>query len=57
VGAADADVVELPVVAEGHEAGVVDTVGADAVVGIGGTVAWAGLRPGGVGVCRGRAPG
>jgi hypothetical protein len=35
VGAADADVVELSVVAEGDEPGVVDAVGADAVVGVG----------------------
>jgi hypothetical protein len=35
VGAADADVVELSVVAEGDEAGRVDAVGADAVVGVG----------------------
>jgi hypothetical protein len=33
VGAADADVVEFSVVAEGDEPGVVDAVGADAVVG------------------------
>ena len=32
VGAADADVVEPSLVAEGDEAGVVDPVGADAVV-------------------------
>jgi hypothetical protein len=35
VGAADADVVELSVVAEGDEPGVVDAIGADAVVGVG----------------------
>jgi hypothetical protein len=35
VGPADADVVELSVVAEGNEPGGVDAVGADAVVGVG----------------------
>jgi len=57
VGPADADVVEFPVVAEGDEAGGVDVVGADAVVGVGAAVARPGLGPGGVGVCRGRAAG
>jgi hypothetical protein len=49
VGPAGAGVVELSVVAEGGEAGVVDAVGADAVVGVGGAVAGDGLGPGGVG--------
>ena len=49
MGAADADVVELSLVAEGDEPGVVDAVGADAVVGVGGAVAGDGLGPGGVG--------
>src|SRR5579871_6799897 len=53
VGAADADVVEPSLVAEGDEAGVVDPVGADAVVGVGGAVAGDGLGPGGVGGCGG----
>ena len=39
VGPADADVVELAVVAEGDAAGGVDDVAADAVVGVGGAVA------------------
>ena len=49
VGAADADVVESPVDAWGDDAGFVDGVGADAVVGVvfaaGG---WAGFGVGGV---------
>jgi hypothetical protein len=49
VGAADADVVELPGVAECDLAGVVDAVGADPVVGVGGAVAWDGFGPGGDG--------
>jgi hypothetical protein len=57
VGAADADVVEFAVVAEGDEPGVVDAVGADAVVGVGGAVAGDGLRPGGVGGCGVARPG
>ena len=55
VGAADADVVEPSLVAEGDEAGVVDPVGADAVVGVGGAVAGDCLGPGGVGGCGGCA--
>ena len=43
VGAADADVVEPAVVAEGDESGGVDAIGADAVVGVGGAVAGAAL--------------
>jgi hypothetical protein len=35
VGSADADVVEFSAVAEGDDAGVVDAVAADAVVGVG----------------------
>ena len=57
VGPADADVVEAAAVAEGDDAGSVDTVGADAVVGVGGAVAGAGLGPGGVGGGRGGAVG
>ena len=49
VGPADADVVELAVVAEGDAAGVVDDVAADAVVGVGPAVAGRGLGAGGVG--------
>jgi hypothetical protein len=55
VGPADSDVVELPLVPEGDEAGVIDAVGADAVVGVGGAVAGDGLGPGGVGGGRGCA--
>ena len=55
MGPADSDVVELSVVAQGDEPGGVDAVGADAVVGVGGTVAGGGLGPGGVGGGRGRA--
>src|ERR1700761_2874736 len=51
VGAADADVVEASLVAEGDEPGVVDAVGADAVVGVGRAVAGGGLGPGDVGGC------
>jgi len=39
VGAADADVVELSVDAQGDTAVAVDAVGPDAVVGVGGAVA------------------
>ena len=53
VGSADADVVEPPGVAEGGAAGLVDGVGADTVVGVGGAVAGCGLGPGGVGGGRG----
>jgi hypothetical protein len=49
VGASDADVEQLPAVAQGDEPGVVNAVGADAVVGVGGAVAGDGLGPGGVG--------
>ena len=49
VGPAGADVVELSVVAQGDQAGGVDAVGADAVVGVGGAVAGAGFGAGGVG--------
>ena len=49
VGAADADVVEPAVVAEGEFAVGVDAVGADAVVAVGGPVAGGGFGPGGVG--------
>ena len=49
VGAADSDVEELSLVAEGDEPGGVDPVGADAVVGVDGAVARDGLRAGGVG--------
>jgi hypothetical protein len=45
VGPADADVVELAGVAEGDAAGLVDGVGADAVVGVGGAVAGCGFGP------------
>ena len=57
VGAADAYVVEAALVAEGDEPGVVDAVGADAVVGVGGAVAGDGLGAGGVGDGGGRAAG
>ena len=57
MGAAGADVVEASLVAEGDESGVVDAVGADAVVGVGGAVAGDGLRAGGVGGGRGGAAG
>ncbi len=46
-----------PLVAEGDEPGGVDAVGADAVVGVGGAVAGAGFRAGGVGGGRGHAAG
>jgi hypothetical protein len=49
VGPADADVVEPSGVAEGDFAGVVDDVGSDAVVGVGGAVAGGGFGPGGAG--------
>jgi hypothetical protein len=49
VGASDADAVEASLVTEGDEPGGVDAVGADAVVGVGGPVAGAGLGAGGVG--------
>ena len=49
VGPADADVVQAPLVAEGHEPGGVDAVGADAVVGVSGAVAGDSLGPGGIG--------
>jgi hypothetical protein len=55
VGAADADVVEASVVAEADEPGLVDAVGADAVVGVGGAVAGTCLGPGAVGGGGGRA--
>jgi hypothetical protein len=53
VVSADADVVEFSAVAEGDDAGVVDAVAADTVVGAGGAVAGGGLGPGGVGGGRG----
>jgi hypothetical protein len=56
VGAAGADVVEASVVAEGDEPGVVDAVGSDSVVGVGGAVAGAGLGAGSAGSGRGGAP-
>ena len=56
-GASDSDVEQLAAVAQGDEAGVVDAVGADAVVGVGGAVAGDGLGPGGVGRGRGCAAG
>ena len=49
MGPADADVVEPSGVAEGDGAGVVDDVGADPVVGVGGAVAGDGFGPGGAG--------
>jgi hypothetical protein len=49
VGAADADVVELAVDAEGEFAVGVDAVGADPVVGVAGPLARAGFGPGVVG--------
>jgi hypothetical protein len=55
MGAADSDVVEASLVAEGDEAGGVDAVGADAVVGVGGPVAGDGLGAGCVGGGGGRA--
>jgi hypothetical protein len=57
VGAADADVVEAAVVAEGDFAVGVDAVGADTVVGVGGSVAGGGFGPGVVGGGRGRLVG
>ncbi len=48
VGPADADVIQLAAGAQGEGAGGSDDVGADAVVGVGGAVAWAGLRAGGI---------
>jgi hypothetical protein len=53
VGAAGADVVEPPVVAEGDFAGGIDAVGADAVVGVGVAVAGDGFGPGLIGGGRG----
>ncbi len=53
VGASGSDVEQLPAVAEGDEPGGVDAVGADAVVGAGGAVAWDGLGPGGISSGRG----
>jgi hypothetical protein len=47
VGAAGADVVEFPGVAQGDGADGPDPVGADAVVGVGVAVAGGGLGPGG----------
>ena len=52
VGPADADVMQAAVVAQGDDAGVVDAVGPDPVVGVGGAVAWGGFGVGGVGGCR-----
>ena len=49
VGSSDADVVELAVVAEGDNAGVVDPVSADAVVGVGAGAGGGGPGAGGVG--------
>jgi hypothetical protein len=49
VGSADADVVELAVVAEGELAVDVDAVGADPVVAGSAGLAWDGLGPGVVG--------
>ena len=57
VGAADADVVEPPGVAQGDGAVGADGVGADAVVGVGGAVAGGGFGPGGVGGGGGGAAG
>lgn len=58
VGSADADVAEFPGDAQGHGPGCVDLVGADAVVGVGGSVgARGGFRAGGVGGGRGGAVG
>ena len=55
VGPADTDVVQAAVVAQGDDAGVVDAVAADAVVGVGGAAAGDGLGPGDVGSGRGCA--
>lgn len=55
MGPADADVVQVAGVAQGDGAGGADAVGADAVLGVGGSVsAGAGFGPGGVGGGRGR---
>jgi hypothetical protein len=48
IGAADADVVELSMMAQGDDAGVVDAVTAVAVVGVGGAVAGSCFGAGGV---------
>jgi hypothetical protein len=48
VGPADADVVESSVVAQGHDAGCVDAVVADAGFGVGLVVAGDGFGSGGV---------
>ena len=54
VGSADADVVESAVDSEGDAAGVVESVGADSVVGVGGPVGGrSGFGTGGVGRCWG----
>ena len=53
VGPADADVVDLAAVTQGDRAIGVETVGANPVVGVVGTVAGAGFGPGGVGDGRG----
>jgi hypothetical protein len=55
VGPPDSDVVEASLVAQGDEAGGVDPVGADAVVGVGAPVTGDRLGPGGVGSGRGCA--
>jgi hypothetical protein len=57
VGPADADVVQTAVDAQGDASAGVEPVGADAVVGVGGPVAWGGFGPGGVGGGRGGAVG
>ena len=57
VGAADADVVKLAAVAQGDDAAAVDTVGADAVVGVAGAVAGGGFGPGCAGGGGGRPAG
>ena len=50
VGPADADVMQAAVVAQGDDSGVVDAVGPDPVVGVGGAVAWGGFGAGCVAV-------
>ena len=52
VGSADADVVEASGDAQGDDAGLVDAVAADPVVGVG-AVCGVGFGAGGVGGCRG----
>ena len=53
VGSSDADVVQSAVVAQGDGAGLVDSVVADAVVGVVAGVAGGGFGAGGVGGCWG----